>query len=229
MIDERAYAGPEHLDADFVAGYDRKQGYPDAAADLDILRSHGVGESATVLDIGTGTGQFALPAAKVFGRVVAIDVSPVMLTHVSKRAADQSLSNLQCVEAGFLTYEHSGQPIDAVYTRHALHHLPDFWKAVALTRIADMLRPGGVLRLRDLIYDFQPNEADQVFGGWFAAAMDDPTRGYTADDYLEHIQTEYSTFRWLLEPMLDVAGFDIVDVEYGASVFGAYTCVLRPE
>jgi hypothetical protein len=29
MIDELAYAGPEHLDAAFVAGFDRKQGYPD--------------------------------------------------------------------------------------------------------------------------------------------------------------------------------------------------------
>ena len=34
MIDELAHAGPEHLDAAFVAGYDRKQGYPDPAADL---------------------------------------------------------------------------------------------------------------------------------------------------------------------------------------------------
>jgi hypothetical protein len=31
MIDELAHAGPEHLDAAFVAGYDRKQGYPDPA------------------------------------------------------------------------------------------------------------------------------------------------------------------------------------------------------
>lgn len=27
MIDELAHAGPEHLDAAFVAGYDKKQGY----------------------------------------------------------------------------------------------------------------------------------------------------------------------------------------------------------
>ena len=31
MIDELAHAGPEHLDPAFVAGYDRKQGYPDPA------------------------------------------------------------------------------------------------------------------------------------------------------------------------------------------------------
>jgi hypothetical protein len=41
-----------------------------------------------------------------------------------------------------------------VYTRNALHQLPDFWKAVALDLVGQMLRPGGVLRLRDLLHDF---------------------------------------------------------------------------
>ena len=37
MIDELAHAGPEHLDPAFVVGYDRKQGYPDPAEDLDAF------------------------------------------------------------------------------------------------------------------------------------------------------------------------------------------------
>jgi hypothetical protein len=28
MLDELAHAGPKHLDPDFVAGFDRKEGYP---------------------------------------------------------------------------------------------------------------------------------------------------------------------------------------------------------
>ena len=35
-----------------------------------------------------------------------------------------------------LTYEHEGDPPDAVLTRNALHHLPDFWKVAGLERIA---------------------------------------------------------------------------------------------
>jgi len=42
MIDELAHAGPEHLDAAFVAGYDRKQGHPDPAEDLAIFEAHGL-------------------------------------------------------------------------------------------------------------------------------------------------------------------------------------------
>ena len=37
MLDELAHAGPEHLGQDFVAGYERKQGYPDPAEDLAVL------------------------------------------------------------------------------------------------------------------------------------------------------------------------------------------------
>jgi len=129
------------------------------------------------------------------------------------------------VRAGFLSYEHSGPPADGVYTRNALHQLPDFWKAAALDRIARMLRPGGVLRLRDLIYDFRPAEAARVFQGWFEHAATDPADGYTAEDYAEHIRTEFSTYRWLLEPMLAATGFEIVTAEFERRLYGAYTCV----
>jgi hypothetical protein len=37
MLDELAHAGPEHLDPGFVAGFDRKQGYPDFADDPAVL------------------------------------------------------------------------------------------------------------------------------------------------------------------------------------------------
>ena len=114
-----------------------------------------------------------------------------------------------------------------MYTRHALHQLPDFWKALALDRIARMLRPGGVLRLRDLIYDFRPAETEEVFRDWFGYAATDPAEGYTGEDYAEHIRTEHSTFRWLLEPMLTATGFDILTADFHRRLYGAYTCFRR--
>ncbi|RKN38727.1 class I SAM-dependent methyltransferase [Streptomyces hoynatensis] len=227
IIDELAHAGPEHLDPGFVAGFDRKQGFPDPTADIEALRAHGLGPGATVLDLGAGTGRFALAAAASFGRVVAVDVSPAMTNVLTRRAAAAGLDNLECVRAGFLSYEHQGPPADAVHSRHALHQLPDFWKTLALRRIARMLRPGGILRLRDLVYDFRPEEAEEVFAGWFAGAADDPASGYTAGDYAEHIRTEHSTYRWLLEPMLEATGFEIAEARFDGRLFGAYTCVRR--
>ena len=225
VLDELAHAGPEHLDERFIAGYDRKQGYPDPEADIAAFEAHGLDGGSNVIDFAAGTGQFAIPAAQRFGRVTAVDVSPVMLTALKAKAeAADVAATLECVRGGFLSYSPVG-PVDGVYTRNALHQIPDFWKVIALRRIADMLRPGGVLRLLDLIYDFGPAEADAVFGGWFANAATDPASGYTAADYAEHIRTEYSTFRWLLEPMLAATGFEIIDISYERRLYGAYTCV----
>ena len=225
MLDELAHAGPEHLDPAFVAGFDRKQGYPDPAEDLAVLREHGIGQAATVVDLGTGTGRFTLAAAPLVRRVVAVDVSPAMLAALRQRVTEARLGNVECVRAGFLSYEHTGAPADAVYTRNALHQLPDFWKSLALERIANLLRPGGVLRLRDLIFDFQPGEAEAVLDDWLDDAVADPARGYTRADFAEHLRTEFSTFRWLLEPMLAAAGFTVVTTDFDGSTYGAYTCV----
>ncbi|WP_165985176.1 class I SAM-dependent methyltransferase [Streptomyces sp. YIM 98790] len=227
VVDEQAHAGPEHLDAGFVAGFDRKQGWPGPGPDLAVLRAHGLDGSSHVVDLGAGTGRFALAAAREFGRVTAVDVSPAMAELVRERAAASGLGNLSVVRAGFLSYRHGGPAADAVYTRHALHQLPDFWKALALRRIAALLRPGGVLRLRDLIFDFGPQEAPEVLEGWMAGAVEDPAAGYTRQDYAEHLRTEFSTFRWLFEPMLAAAGFTVLEAEFQDRIYGTYTCVRR--
>ena len=226
MLDEMAHAGPEHLDEAFITGFDRKQGYPSPQEDIAAFTGHGLGRDSVVVDLGAGTGQFALPAAWHFGHVIAVDVSQGMLNAMRSKADAISapLPPLEYVQGGFLSYS-PATPVDAVYTRNALHQLPDFWKAIALTRIAAMLKPGGVLRLRDLVYDFQPHEAKEVFMGWLTSAAADPADGYTAADYTEHIRTEYSTFRWLLEPMVTAAGFVITEVTYERRLYAAYTCV----
>lgn len=232
MIDELVHAGAEHLEPAFIAGYDRKAGCDradgsDPTDDLAELRAHGLSSGATLVDLGAGTGRFALAAAREFARVVAVDVSPAMLHVLRDRAVDAGLANVDCVQAGFITYAHAGPPADGIHTRNALHQLPDFWKALALDRMARMLRPGGVLRIRDLIYDFQPGEAEAVLDDWIDGAVDDPHGGYTGKDFAEHIRTEHSTYRWLFEPMLAAAGFEIVSAEYRRSLYGAYTCIRR--
>jgi ubiquinone/menaquinone biosynthesis C-methylase UbiE len=232
MVDERAFAGDEHLDPGFVAAYDRKQGpAPDAAAaeDLAILRSRGVGTRSTVVDLGAGTGRFLAKVAPHVARVVAVDVSAPMLERLRQRLDAMDLTaEVDIVHAGLLRYEHRGQPADAVHCRNVLHQLPDAFKALALHRMAGMLRPGGVLRLRDLVYDTTPDRLGELLEARFSSAVDDPRLGYTANDLAQHVKTEHSTFTWLLEPMIDQAGFAIVDRSVNRGVYAAYTCIRHP-
>lgn len=224
-FDERAHAGAEHLDPAYVAAYDRKAGF-DPAADLALLRGPGLKERGTLVDLGAGSGTFSLAAAPLCRRVVAVDVSPAMLALLRARVAALGIQNVECVQAGFLTYQHQGDPADVVYSRHALHHLPDMWKALALARISAMLRPGGVLRLRDLIFNCAPFEIGAVVEDWLAGASPSSDAGWTRAELEEHLRTEHSTFSWLLEPMLERAGLTIQQVEYSASrIYATYTCV----
>jgi SAM-dependent methyltransferase len=149
LLDELARAGRENLDAAHVERYDGKMDAR-AADEVALLRSWGLTPQSVVVDLGGGTGQFALAAARVCRRVVAVDVSPVMRERLRRKRNDAEITNLDIAAAGFLTYDHVGDPADVVYSRFALHHLPDFWKVIALRRVRAMLRPGGVFRLWDV-------------------------------------------------------------------------------
>lgn len=225
FLDELAHAGDEHLDPAYVPGYDRKAG-TDPAEDLAALRMRGLSPDHTLIDLGAGTGTFALAAAPFCRRVVAVDVSPLMLGRLREKAAGLGIANVEPVLAGFLSYQHQGPPAEAVYTRHALHHLPDAWKALALARIAAILRPGGVLFVRDLIFSCAPGEAPAVIDSWLDGASASPELGWTRAELETHLRTEHSTFNWLLEPMLERAGFAIEEAFHAPSrIYSTYVCV----
>jgi ubiquinone/menaquinone biosynthesis C-methylase UbiE len=217
--------GAEHVDEAYVAGYERKADF-DPSDDVARLRALGLDRTKTLVDVGAGTGAFALVAAPYCRRAVAVDISAPMLAVVEGRARQRGITNLECVRAGFLTYNHQGEPADFVYSRHALHHLPDFWKALALARIAAMLRPGGIFRLRELLLSCEPREADRVLESWLSHASPSPDTGWTRAELETHLREEYSTFTWLVEPMLERTGFEIREREYSDSqIYAAYTCV----
>ena len=223
QLDEMSSIGRENLDAAHVERYDDKED-ADAAAEVRLLRSLGVEAGATVVDLGAGTGQFALAAASAGHRVIAVDPSPVMLGRLRDKSRRQS-ATLEVVPAGFLTYEHEGAPPDLIYSRFALHHLPDFWKAVALRRMRSMLQPGGLLRLWDVVYHFSVDEAEDRIAAWCAtgSVVDGE---WSRAELEEHVRDENSTFTWLLEPMIEAAGFEIRDATYfGDGFFAKYVLV----
>jgi SAM-dependent methyltransferase len=222
LLDEVASAGRENLDAAHVARYDAKE---DAGAveEVALLQRLGLRQTSVVVDVGAGTGQFTLVVAPACARVVAVDVSSVMLDRLRAKVRAAQLANVDVVQAGFLTYEHVGSPADFVYSRLALHHVPDFWKAIALQRVHDVLRPGGVLRLWDVVYDFAPAEAEARIESWCATGGTDVDGEWSRAELEEHVRDECSTFTWLLEPMLERAGFTIEEaVHSDDGIFAGY-------
>jgi len=227
FLDELAHAGAEHIDTTHATTYDDKAG-TDPSADVALLRELGLNSEHTLIDFGAGTGTFALAAAPYCRLVVAVDVSPAMLARLYEKAVRQGITNIQCVQAGFLSYEHKGEPVDFVYSRNAIHHLPDLWKAIAFQRIADMMKEGGVMRLRDFVFAFDTDEAERYIEPWLQAAVTHSDSGWTRAELETHLRTEHSTFTWLLEPMLERAGFTIQEAQPVPSrVYTSYICVKR--
>lgn len=210
--DELSFAGRENLDAAHVARYDAKED-AGAAQEVALLVEAGLTPASRLVEFGAGTGQFTVRAAAVCGDVTAVDVSQPMLEHLSVKIARMGLENVALVRAGFLSYEHDGRAADFVYSRFALHHLPDFWKAVALARLRRILRFGGLFRLWDVVYDFAPAEIERRIEAWCSTGGDAVETQWVRAELEEHVRDEHSTFTWLLEPMIRRSGFDILHVE----------------
>src|SRR5262245_30190999 len=115
ILNEVASAGRENLDAAHASEYDRKEN-ANAEAELDLLKELGLSETSEVVDLGAGTGQFTLAGAPASARVVAVDVSPVMLSVLKKKVQVARLKNIEIVQSGFLTYVHQGKPPDFLYS-----------------------------------------------------------------------------------------------------------------
>ena len=204
-----------------IEAYDAKA-HVDPAMERERLLGLGVSQDHTLIDFGCGTGTLALEAAKLCRRVIAVDVSAAMLAYTKRKAERSGVHNIDYVQQGFLTYEHRGEPVDFVFTQHALHHLPDFWKVQALQHIADVLKPGGVLFIRDLMFSFEPSEADQTIEAW----IDSRPSGSFPRELFEHdIREEFITHTWLFEAMLERVGFDIREAAYGEyQAYARYVC-----
>ena len=85
-----------------------------------------------------------------------------------------------------------------------------------------------MLYLRDIVYSFAPSEAAGVIDAWLAGAAATPVEGWTRAELAEHLRTEFSTFDWLLRPLLKRAGFAIQEVEISPSrTYAAYRCEKR--
>jgi putative AdoMet-dependent methyltransferase len=154
-----------------------------------------------------------MAAARCCARVYAVDLSSGMLKYAEKKAASRDIKNVDFLQAGFLTYEHQGDPVDAVVTQIALHHLSDFWKQIALLRIAGLLKDGGKFCLRDIVYSFEISKYKEYFKKFITQAS---VRG--GDEFArimsDHVKNEYSTLDWIIRGMIERAGLDVIRADH---------------
>lgn len=88
-----------------------------------------------------------------------------------------------------------------------------------------MLKPGGVLCLRDIIFSCDLHEVEAVIETWLNHASTTSELGWTRTELQTHLREECSTFSWMLELIIERAGFAIQRTYHDASrLYSVYIC-----
>src|SRR5260221_9988333 len=154
----------------------------------------GVQRGWRLADIGCGNGVLACEAAMMGAEVDAIDISPAMLALANIQARDRKVV-IRTQPAGMLSFAYQPNSYDLIVSEFTLHHLPDFWKAVALSRIFTALKPGANFYLRDIVYASMPDGTERDVGEW--ADFNINNHAFSRDSVVNHMRDEYSTFGWV--------------------------------
>ena len=218
FYNERGRIGLDALVAARSAIYDHDDSGGRARATLTKL---GVQPGWRVADIGCGTGTLACEAAKMGAEVHAVDIAPAMLALAEIQARDSKVA-IKTQSAGLLSFAFEPDTFDLIVSEFTLHHLPDFWKAVALSRMLRALKPGGTLFLRDIVFVSVPDGAERNVEQW--ADFNTKNHDFPREDVAIHMRDEHSTFGWVMERMLTDVGFTLASADYHGPLHGTYRC-----
>lgn len=178
------------------------------------------GERACIVDIGGGTGGFAVPLAELGHQVVVVDPNPDALAALARRADDAGVTDRVIAfqggvgEVGALVRDADLVP-DLVLCHEVLEILDD--PAAALVTIAHILRPGGSLSL--LVAGLHAAVVARAMAGHFQQAI--TLLDHSVDGPLARSGQARSGRRFTPEEvttLLDQAGL-VVDAVHAARVF----------
>ncbi len=179
----------------------------------------GVKKGWRIADIGCGIGVLATEAALMGAEVDAIDISPAMLALDEIYSRDRR-ATVRTQSAGLLSFAYQPNSYDLIVSEFTLHHLPDFWKAVAMSRIFAALKPGANFYLRDIVFVSMPDGCERSVEQW--ADFNVKNHDFVRDNVVTHMRDEYSTFGWVMERMLTEVGFTLLSADYHAPLHGTY-------
>lgn len=136
-----------------------------------FLAAAAIEETATVLDVGCGSGRMALDAARraTAGSVLGVDLSTEMLRLARRRAEREHVTNVTFEQADAQIHPFPAGAFDVAVSQHGVMFFGD--PVAAFTNLARALRPGGRIALLTW-QPFERNEWLQAFFVCLAAGRD---------------------------------------------------------
>jgi len=135
------------------------------------------------VDLGAGTGFVTMALAPLVSSVLAVDISPAMVSALAERAAADGMTNVSAQVGDLSEFQLPPASTDLVVSSYALHHLVDADKRALVARTAQWLRPGGRLVIGDMMFGRGASKRDRSIlrqkvtalaakgpGGWWRIA-----------------------------------------------------------
>jgi ubiquinone/menaquinone biosynthesis C-methylase UbiE len=113
------------------------------------------------VDLGAGTGFVTMALAPLVSSILAVDISPAMVSALAKRAAEDGLANVSAQVGDLSDFQLPPASTDLVVSSYALHHLVDADKRALVARSAEWLRPGGRLVIGDMMFGRGASKRDR--------------------------------------------------------------------
>ncbi|MFN3167974.1 MAG: class I SAM-dependent methyltransferase [Phycisphaeraceae bacterium] len=143
-----------------AAAYDAMDHNPPNLAFAERLLELGIDRCAAALDLGTGPGDIPIllcgPTTGL--AITAVDLAQSMLDLAKHKVELAGLTKrITLARMDVKKLDLPDDAFDAVFSNTILHHLPD--PGVMLAEAARVLRPGGLLLIRDL---YRPDSLEQL-------------------------------------------------------------------
>lgn len=225
FFDEFTQVGVDYSNLKKVSEYEKDMSFRDFENEAQtIFKLLNLQSEHVLLEYGCGTGNFTIRASERCKQVYAIDVSKQMIHFAKQRAEEENRKNIQFIHSGLLHYNHTGERVDAVVCDTVMHHIPDFWKQIALSNIYNVLKKDGHFYLADQIYSFSFENYQEKLNEWIDFNYNRSKSDCFRNDVKMSIQHEFSTFNWIIEKMLKNVGFTFEKVSC-SDCFSCYICI----
>ena len=89
-----------------------------------------------------------------------------------------------------------------------------------------MLMVGGRFFLFDIVFPSEATDLEDRINAWIRSVSEQSGRELASEAEI-HIREEYNTYDWVMEGLLEHAGFEIESAWYGDGFQATYVCTRR--
>jgi cyclopropane fatty-acyl-phospholipid synthase-like methyltransferase len=178
----------------------------------------------TFVDLGCGQGTLLIRAGAVAEKCIGVDISPRMCQIARGKADAAALSNVSVICATLSDWTAPPESIDVVWSRSAIHHLPDREKAALFRAIHQALRPGGRFLMEDLMFKFGYSDYERQLPRIAELVIDlvgtPETKAMVERDAFSTLYKEHPSPTGVLRALLETSGFAEVSCVQQTSFIG---------